>query len=378
MDVLHADDLTQLTADRGRDRLSLFMSTHRGRSDVHGNRARFNDLLQRAKQALRADGAPTARVNAVLDDAHELFDDVCLWERPRTGLALFTSPARTRCFWLPLPLPDLVTIGARFTIGPLLPMLVCNRRFFVLALSQDDVQLFEGTRFRLNRVALDESPLTLLQTMPQPKRTPVNAFPTDRGRLDRATAVFHGGDEEDHKKLIVQHFRRIDRALRDALGDEQAPLVLAGVGYLQGLYRKASTHPRVLARGITGNPRDIPRDLMYRQAWQLVQPELRAHETDALERYRALRGTGCTTGDPREVLTAAEQGRIATLFASTKTSGREHTSLSTEAVLLNDPPDPAEYPDLAAAATLRHAGSLQLVPAHQMPEDTPVAAILRY
>lgn len=380
MDMIHTDDLAQLTADRGCDRVSLFMPTHRGPSGRHRNRVRCTRLLQRAKRALRGGGMPTARINTVLEGARELLDDMWLWERPGGGVALFIGPTDTRCFRLPLPPPELVTIGDRFTIGPLLPMVTSGGRFFVLALSQDDVQLFEGTRCCLDRMALHESPLALLQTMPRPQRVPVSTFLAGRGGAGRAAAVFHGvgGGDDDRKELVLQHFHRVDRALRDTLGDEQTPLVVAGVGYLQALYRKANTYPRLLTSGITGSPRDMPHDLVHRKAWEIVEPELRAHEAEALENHRAFRGTGLTLGNPAEVLTAAEQGRVDTLFVSTTATRGDHVSAGTEAIVLEGPPADGEYPGLATAATLRHAGSLFVVPAQRMPEDTSVAALLRY
>lgn len=381
MDVLHTDDLMQLAADRGCGRVSLFLPTHRGRSGLYRNRVRFNSLLQRAEHALRTDGMPAARINAILDGARKLLGDMWLWEHPGDGLALFINPAETRCFRLPPSLPELVTIGNRFTVGPLLPMLTASGHFFVLALSQDDIRLFEGTRFRLDEVALHESPLALWQTMPRPQRAQVNAFLAGRGGAGAGTAVFHGiggGGDEDRKELVLQHFHRVDRALRDVLGGERAPLVVAGVRYLQALYHKANTYPRLLTSGITGSPRDMTHDLIHRRAWQIVEPEIRAQETDALGTYRALRGTGRTASSPAEVLAAATQGRIDTLFVSTKATRWEHPSAGTETLLLKDPPDPAEYPGLAAAAALQHAGSVFVVPRQQIPGETPVAATLRY
>ena len=41
---------------------------------------------------------------------------------------------------------------------PLLPLLIGGGHFYVMALSQDKIRLFEGTRFSLDELALDGLP----------------------------------------------------------------------------------------------------------------------------------------------------------------------------------------------------------------------------
>ena len=64
---------------------------------------------------------------------------------------------------------------------PLLPLLIGGGRFYVMALSQDEIRLFEGTRFSLDELAVDGLPLAMWLTMPR-RRPQVRAFLTDRGK----------------------------------------------------------------------------------------------------------------------------------------------------------------------------------------------------
>jgi hypothetical protein len=156
-------------------------------------------------------------------------------------------------------------------------------------------------------------------------------------------------------------------------------LVIAAVRRRQALYRKVSTYPHLLAPGVDGNPRDTDLDLIHRLSWTIVEPELRGHEDTSANTYRALLGTGRTTSRPSEVLTAAEQGRIDTLFVSTDTSWRQQGGAEEASLIfLERSPCLAEQLDLAAVATLQRGGAVFAVPPHRMPDAAPVATTLRY
>jgi len=170
----------------------------------------------------------------------------------------------------------------------------------------------------------------------------------------------------------------LDHALRELLADDQAPVVLAGVRYLQAIYRQANTHPQLLPTGIDGSPAYASPDQLHRRAWGLVEPLLRGHETAAANGYRALQGTGRTSNTPEEVFTAARQGRVETLFLCTNTPEWRTRADREPLVLRADGPTPDDQIDLAAVATLRHAGTAYAVPAARMPDANPVAAILRF
>lgn len=376
MDLISGHDLTELATGRGAPRISLFLPTHRGGPQTVRNRIRLKNLLRQAENALRADGVRAGQIDAVLDPARQLLELMWLWDQPSDGLALFLGPDEFRYLRVPLRLPELVTVGDRYVVRPLLPLLTAEGHFYVLALSQDEIRLFEGTRSGLEELALDGLPLAVWLSTPR-RPAQVHAFLADRGGTG-SRAVFHGNGEEDPKVRVLQHFQHVDRALRDALRDERAPLVLTGVRWLQALYHKANTHPGLLTTGVDGNPRDISLELLHRRAWAIAEPVLRRDEVDAARTHRALRGTGRTSSRLPEVLTAARQGRVDTLFLCTDAPDWRTPTAATALSRLGDIPTEGEQLDLAAAATLRHGGRVYAVPASRMPDRVPMAATLRF
>jgi hypothetical protein len=376
MDIINTQDLLRLTDQRGGTRISIFLPTHRGGPQTERNRIRLKNQLRYAHHALRTDGMPTGQIGAMLEPGYRLLDLVGLWEQPSDGLAVFLGPDGPCHLRVPLRLPELVTVGDRFVVRPLLPLLNAGGHFYVLALSQDEIRLFHGTRVGLDQVQLDGLPLAVWLTMPR-RQPQVHAFVADRGGTG-GRAVFHGGTDYDAKPLILQHFRRVDHALRELLAGDQAPVVLAGMRYLQAIYRQANAHPQLLPTGIDGSPAYASPDQLHRRAWGLVEPLLRGHETAAATGYRAQQGTGRTSNTPEEVFTAARQGRVETLFLCTNTPEWRTRADREPLVLRADGPTPSDQLDLAAVATLRHAGTVYAVPAARMPDANPVAAILRY
>jgi hypothetical protein len=376
MDILNAQDLARLADQRGGTRVSLFLPTHRGGPQTDRNRIRLKNLLRHVHHALHTDGIRAGQIDAILEPGYHLLDLMRLPDQPSDGLALFLGPDGSRHLQVPLRLPELVTVGDRFVVRPLLPLLTAGGHFHLLALSQDEIRLFHGTRFGLDAVELDGQPLAVWLTMPR-RRPQVHAFLANRGGAG-AGAVYHGSGEEDTKLPVLRHFQRVDQALRDQLGGDQAPLVLAGVRSLQAIYRQANTHPQLLAAGVDGSPRHLSPDQLHHHAWPLVEPVLRGNEAAAATAYRASQGTGRTSDEPVEVLAAAQQGRVETLFLSTDASGWSTHRDGGPLVRLGDISSPSEQLGLAAVATLRHGGAVYAVPESRMPGTNPVAAILRY
>jgi hypothetical protein len=376
MDILDAQDLARLADQRGGTRVSVFLPTHRGGPQTDRNRIRLKNLLRHAHHALHTDGVQAGQIEAILEPGYHLLDLMRPRDQPSDGLALFLGPDGFRHLQVPLRLPELVTVGDRFVVRPLLPLLTAGGHFHLLALNQDEIRLFHGTRFGLDAVELDGLPLAVWLTMPR-RRPQVHAFLANRGGAGSG-AVYHGSGEEDTKLPVLRHFQRVDQALGDLLGGDQAPLVLAGVRSLQAIYHQANTRPQLLAAGVDGNPRHLSPDQLHHHAWPHVEPVLRGNEATAAVAYRAAQGTGRTSDEPVEVLAAAQQGRVETLFLSIDAPDWSTHGDGGALVRLGDISSPSEQLGLAAVATLRHGGAVYAVAASRMPGTRQVAAILRY
>jgi hypothetical protein len=258
-----------------------------------------------------------------------------------------------------------------------------GKEFFVLALSQNAVKLFEGSPFGLCDIDEPEGvPKSLVDALKYDELEKQLQFQTGTGvggKGERA-AMFHGQDLADNKERIQRYFRQIDQGLRDLLRDEQAPLVLAGVEYLLPIYKEVNTYPHLLNGGITGNPEGVSPEELHRQAWAQVEPYFKREQEEAAARYRQLAGTGRTSHDPGEILPAAYHGRVECLFVALSRQQWGDYDPGTNRVDLHVAPQPGSFDllDLAATQTLLNGGAVYAVEPSEVPAETLLAAVFRY
>lgn len=271
----------------------------------------------------------------------------------------------------------------RFHIKPMLPILSGDGRFYVLALSQNQVRLLQGTRYSVDQVDLDGVPQGIEEALrldPPEKLLQSPARP--QGVKGKAAPVFHGhgGAPDDPKENILQYLRQVDKGLHDLIGNEHAPLVLAGVEYLFPIYREANTYPHLLEEGIPGNPEGLTAQQLHGQAWNIIEPRFQTEQRDAVNQYDRLAGTGRTSKDLEGIVREAWRGRVEVLFVAIGVQRWGSFDPNTDAVQLHDKAEPGDEDllDFAAIQTFLNGGRVYAVEPENVPDDRHLAAIFRY
>ncbi|MEW6334078.1 MAG: hypothetical protein AB1558_07390 [Thermodesulfobacteriota bacterium] len=362
--------------------VSVFMPTFRAGTESQQNQIRFRNLLRGAEEKLLAAGLRSQEIKALLEPAQALPGNVLFWRRQSDGLALFLCAGLFRCFCLPEPFDELIVVADRFHVRPLMPVLRNDRRFYILALSQKEVRLLQCTGQGVTDIELETLPKSLdeaLQYDALERQIRFRAGAASGGSGAQMVSG-HGGVDEDTKDNLLKYFRLIDRALRDRLKDEQAPLVLAGVDYLFPIYREANTFPHLIDEGIPGNPRGINADLLYQSALKILGPTLLKAEQDAIAQYRQSSGTGLTSADIREIVPEASHGRVGMLFiaAGSQHWGTYHRESGAVEEHPKPEPDHEDLLEIAAIQTYLNGGSVFILPPKKMPEPEDLVALFRY
>lgn len=382
MNPLSQEELKTLLGKRQGWCVSVFMPTFRAGLEIQQNQIRLRNLLRTAEEKLHLAGLRPPEIKSLLEPAQALTGNVLFWKRQSDGLALFLGADFFRFFCLPESFEELVAIGDRFHIKPLLPVLSGDKRFYILTLSQKEIRLLEGTEQHIQALELENIPRSLdeaLQYDELDKQVRFRAGAAGGG--DRSAMVSgHGAEIEDAKDSLLRYFRLIDRGLHDLLRGEQAPLILAGVDYLFPIYREANTYAHLLDGGIPGNPKGTNPESLQRAALKIVSPYLQRAESDAIAQYRQSSGTGLTSASVQEIIPAATHGRIGLLLVTSggQTWGRyERESGAVEI-------DPAaeergeDLLDMAAVETFLNGGRVFVLPPEKMPAESPLAAVFRY
>jgi hypothetical protein len=287
---------------------------------------------------------------------------------------------------MPMPVRETVVVSDRFHVKPLLPLLSGDGRFYVLAVSQSRVRLFVANRDSICELDLRDIPDSLRKAVGYDWEQKSLQFHTigTRGRGAGGGSTFHGhgAGADDSKKEIQRFFRMVDAGVREIIGNNRGPVVLAMVDYLRPIYRLVSKLPNLLAGGVSGNPDHRPAQELHELAWELVAPGFEAGRREAQTVYQDMSASQPerTSSDLDEILPAVFSGRVETLFVAEDVEAWGSYDPKTSIILLHDEriADDCDLLDVAAAETLTRHGEIYSLHRSEMPGGEEIAAVFRY
>jgi hypothetical protein len=385
MDLLTKGDLEQLAEHhRVELHLSLFIPTHPLGAGAQTDPIRWKNLVNRVERTLIEHGSEAAEIADLLAPARQLRDDNDAWRYMSDGLAMFLRPGWHRMFRVPLGVPEVATIGDRFVIGPLLPIVTGDIHFLVLAVSQRQVRLLEGSMQRVEELELTDVPTALVDVMKPPEaRSNTIAFPLSSGSRGSGPAVFygHGTGDDDFKQSQVRSFlRQVAGGLRDYLRGQDLPMVLVGLDETVSAYRAVDGYPHVIDEAVLRNPDELSAEELHTLCWPLAERIVARERAATVERFEQLHGTGRAVTSPTKIEEAARDGRVGTLFLATEPSCWDRLDVDVTVVLLgrDDAFAHCELLDRAAVDSLSAGARVHAVPAADVPGGGDLAAIYRY
>jgi hypothetical protein len=153
-------------------------------------------------------------------------------------------------------------------------------------------------------------------------------------------------------------------------------MVLAAVEHLSPIFRKANTYPQLVDEVVPGSPEGLSPHELHARAWPIVEPLFLRAQREAAARYGRLAGTGLTSQDPQDIVRAAEDGRIETLFVSQHPAG---PSAAAGDVSVSDGDSGLrDVLELATVTALSKGGTVYVFPAGEVPGGGNAAAVFRY
>lgn len=386
METLTMEDLKDLTIEHEPPCVSIYMPTSRGGVDG-GNDIKFKNMLKRAEELLSGAGHKERPIKALLAPAWHLHEDKIFWEYQADGFACFIAKDVFRYYRLPLAFPEIVTANSRFHLKPLLEILGPAGRFYVLALSKNQVRAYYCTRNGARLLRVPDLPDSLKYTLrfdefESNMYQEMTPSPGGRPGGGRTQATFHGhGTETDRaQKDVLRYFHEIDNALHKILRAEQAPLVLACVDYMAGLYRRASKYLHITDETISGNADAMSGAELHAAAWKVVEPIFLQCRRQAFGRYEQAAANRQATTEVPEAVLASQAGLIEVLFTAVGDQVWGTFDPVTRHVEVHDSQEPEDQDllNLIAVQVLQTGGAIWAVEANDMPTKSPVAAVMRY
>lgn len=350
---------------------------------THEGELRLTQLLAGAERELRATGMEPGRANEMLAPAYALLG------RSVAGagstLALFVAPGFFSWTRGALGHTERLVVGDRFQLRPLLSSLGSPERFYVLALSLNQVRLIEATRQGSRRLPLGELETGFVAAMGFTElhsELQVHSAGASGGGAARRPAIIHGhggGDEEGFDEDLGQWFRQIATAVADVAGDSHAIHVLATTREHVSPYAAAGHNPRLLPDAVVGNPDRLSDAELVAQARPLVEAALEAKRREAIAGWRELLGSDRATGDLGTVLRLARQGRVQTLFLPTTAElwGSYHEATDSLEIHVERRPGDEDLLGRAMIETLRGGGEVYEIGDGAALDGAPLASLLR-
>lgn len=383
MSILRRDELKGLIEKHAKSCVSIYLPTHRAMPETQQDPIRFKNLLADAEKRLVEAGVRSTDAKELIEPAQRLLDDSEFWMHQSDGLAVFLADGFFRLYSLPIKFDELVVTTNRFHLKPLLSLFANAGSFYVLALSQNALRLFQGTEHSMNELFPSGIPTSLNDALNE--HDPQRQLQSHTGGSSASAnqgAVFHGhgGGADESKDRILRYCREIDTALHPLFNYEQAPLMLASVDYLLPLYKEANTYAHLMDTVISGNPESLSGDQLHEKAWSIVQPLFQKTEDEAVEKYHQLAGTGLTSTRVSEAVQAAASGRIESLFVPVGVQHWGTVDAGNNTVESHDEMQTGDDDllDRAAVGTLLNGGAVFAVDPSRVPGDAPLAAVFRY
>ena len=385
MENLTLDQLKNLAHQTANPSISIFMPTHRAGQDTRQDPIRFKNLLRDAEKQFLGSGMGPREVSALLQPAQALLVDPHFWSHQYEGLAVFMDSDDFHSYRLPFRVEELLIIARSYYIKPVLPLFTNNGHYYILAISQDGVRLFEGTRHSVGQIDLpDGTPVNLEEALRLDGRQKQLQMHTGTSQSEAGHGMFHGQGpgEEEQKVWIEQYLNLVDTGLKEILREQDAPLVLAGVDYLLPIYRKVSEYANIKQKGITGSPEYLRPEELQEQAWPIVEPYFRQETEKTVEQYQQYAATDKATDNVEEIVAAAFNGRVDKLILSVEEQVWGSFDPDTGKVILDlegqGKQDSLALLDFAAMKTLQNGGTVYALSRDEMPTDSSLAAVFRY
>ncbi|MGB3182324.1 MAG: hypothetical protein WBB45_13110 [Cyclobacteriaceae bacterium] len=391
MKIFTKADLEELAKVRGEHCVSIYIPTHQRGAEVNEGQDSilFKNQIQELENKLEEKGMAPREIEALMKEPRNLLDDGDFWRHQWNGLAMFISDGYFRYFRLPMEFEAKNMVNRSFHLKELIPMFGGNGTYFILALSLNKMRFFEASRDQIYEVNMEENaPNGMEQVMKYYDLEKSVQFRTGVGNSasTAAAANYHGqgGGKDDKEAYVNEYLRLVDDAISEVIYDNHAPLIIASVDYLQPMFRKVSHHNNIMDTGINGNPDQMSAKDLHTKTWTVMKDHFEKRRDDHMKHYNDLAGTGKTSYDINQIVPAALNGRIETLFVK---KGAEHKwgvfHKDTQNIEIHDTRGNEDecLMSMSAVETILNGGETFIVSAEDLPEqsvEADMVAVFRY
>tara|TARA_R110000744_G_scaffold10486_6_gene32601 strand:- start:597 stop:1751 length:1155 start_codon:yes stop_codon:yes gene_type:complete len=384
MALITKKDIERMDGIHSETCISIFVPAHRVGVEVlqGGDVLKLKNQLKAVKEKLALEERGPKEIEMLLAPIQELLGNSEIWRHQSEGLAIFRAYNFFETFSLPVNFLESNYVGNGLYLKPLLPMFTGDGTFYVLVLELNNIRLYEQTRHSIVEINIkDVIPHRLEDSVGydyEPKSLQYKSQGDAQGR-----AIYHGHAEadRDRKNEIARYFRAVDKGLMTILKDKNAPMLVTSQEFLFSIYKKENTYRYLIDDPIICNISEVDKYLLHEMAWEIVGPTFDTERKEKMGLFKQYDGTGRTSSELEQILPAALEGKIDTLFMNNKDEVWGVYDLEKRHVRVDEKllPSSVSLLNKAAIKTFLNGGKVYLLEKDEMPNPfSEVNALYRY
>jgi len=364
--------------------VSIYLLMHKDGKEQNARiaQATLKQCLKKVHKDLARHEMDSQEIKKYLKPIEALLSNIELWRNPSDGLAIFLDKKGLNYYVLPISFEIKTYVSDHFYLMPLLPLYHEDEEYYLLELSQDYVKLYEANKYGYQDIYIEDfAPAQLEEAVGFDFRQ--NMLQFRGGQSFQGTETYQGKGEgkDDVKKELFTFFRAIDNGINKIISDKKAPLIIACADPLFGFYKEANTYPTLLENYIAGDSEFKNKTKLHQESWKIVHPYFEKIKETKLLQYKELVHTPKTSYQISEIVPAAMNGKIDTLFVENDADEFGIFDQETNRLMLRKKTDlnNASISDLSAVNTFLQGGKVFFLAPEEMPDPgQTMNALLRY
>jgi len=385
----HPDDIVDVLKRCGGMRISLFLPITTVVADANQNVTLAKDLRNQAFDQLMDNGLEPRKAKLYLEPIDKLIEEPQQLLRPTATVGLYIDESSTFLIDIPYSVPAQVTVGNRFTLKPLLPLLQCNSKFTIVCLNQGQLAVYTASRLSIKCITLQDMPTSIadLAKFDDPEKTlqghVVNQGPA-AGRAGSSPVAGmhgHGLPSELKETQARQLFNCAANAVKKFLANERSPIVVFGVDKNIGLFTSAVDWSEHAIIDVHQDPHKWANAEILARANEAMMPYWQAALQEKVENIEQAINKDNGIVDTGKCVVAAANGRVE--MACVATDQTEPGICQPEQMEVKFVKEAGagcahDLLDTIAFETIQHGGEVLALPAEKIPGPGNTSAIVRF
>lgn len=361
--------------------ITLAMELHATTLTNDKDRIEFENLVNQARKEVN--DSDFEEKDQLLEQLDAVMRDQDEYVKFIGGLVVYITTDDIYYYHLAIPVKSRVQISTLPYVLPLASNFQYTREYNLLVLNRESIRLFEGHTNNLEELPIEEiedAPVDLETALGTEKEGGALNYGTYSGGHNQAgtNQFFHGhGDSSEEKDIDRErYFNIVDKFVYDNYSNEnKLPLIVYTVEENQAVFRKVSSNEFLVKTGINGSAANLDKNQIQERVSETIDEIIAHQRNELLEQLNETSPENRIENIPDDLASASLQGRIETLYlqkyfeipGSINEEGRYEEDNGRD-----------DFVQQLVQNVLRSSGAVYILDETETPENTPIAARLRY